>query len=168
MSDSDNKYEVVGKAIYIEFIKPGQVQQFLLMPEGLASPASPGQVRGTSPMTLLKRRLTVSAPKKTWRSFAIGTLVNPKGEAKSTGLFTPAELQVRAFTQLAHSNAFFQGLLGNNWLVQNDKVIVVEVTPDDLLDVRRGKTPYKVLGRIMKTRRAYGFPAVVKPFRPTV
>jgi hypothetical protein len=35
--------------------------------------------------------------------------------------------------------------------------IAVEVTPEDMDDVRLGKTPYKILGRITRCRRTLGF-----------
>ncbi len=161
MTEDSKKYEVVGRAVYLEFIKPGQVQQFLLMPEGIAAAASPGQLQSRVPVTLLKRRLTISAPKRTWRSFAMGSVMNPNNEPKA--LMCSTEQLDKAKAALKHADQFFNGLIGNAWAVQNNKILVVEVTAEDLLDVRRGKTPYKVLGRIMKCRRANGFPQLVKP-----
>lgn len=54
-------------------------------------------------------------------------------------------------------NDYLAGLGRNNWKLYKQP-IVVEVTPEDLEEIRKSKTPYKVLGRVWKSRKFLGFP----------
>jgi hypothetical protein len=58
--------------------------------------------------------------------------------------------------KVSFTDSLFNQLVNNGWTVYKQP-IVVEVTPEDLDDVRLGKTPYKILGRITRCRRTLGF-----------
>jgi hypothetical protein len=65
------------------------------------------------------------------------------------------------------TDPLFSSLSMNEWALYKEP-IVVEVTAEDLEMVRGSKTPYKVLGRVTKVRRALGFPQAVLHVDPPV
>lgn len=142
----------VGKAIYMEFIKPGMTTQVLFMPEGQTSSHK------IVPVSMYRRRISVAQPRKTWRLVAGMPLA-------STGPGTPAAT-VAATAVLSFAEPLFTSLDANNWKLRKEP-IVVEVTADDLECVRTGKTPYKALGRVWKVRKFLSFPAeYIEPYAP--
>ena len=139
-----NGIHVVGKAVYLEFRKGTSTTQVLLMPEGMASSHS------LAPLAMYRRRLSVIQPKKTWRQIASSVT---SVSASAGGVRT----EQAAMNLLAFADTLFQGLVKNEWKLYKEPV-VVEVTAEDLEDVRRAKTPYKTLGRVWKARKFLGFP----------
>ena len=150
----DIKNTLTGRALYLEFERPGQVTQILIMPEGRAADMA------IVPMTTYRRRLTIAAPKKNWRQFTSSKLLNP-GAAPTT---VHAAEQHRDMTRdvLSLTDSMYGSLINANWKIVK-RPLVVEVSAEDLLAVRRGNTPYKVIGRIMKTRKSWGFPDKIIP-----
>lgn len=156
---TDIKNTLVGRALYLEFERPSQVTQVLIMPEGRAADMA------VVPMTTYRRRLTIAAPKKNWRQFTSSKILNP-GVTPTTDTHT--DLQLREMTRdvLSLTDSLYVSLITNGWKIVK-RPLVVEVSADDLLAVRRGHTPYKVIGRIMKTRKSWGFPEKIIP-QPSV
>lgn len=135
-----------GKAVYLEFYKPGMssTTQILFMPEG---PASSHTIMNLS---MYRRRINNITPRKTWRLVANAVSTT---NARQTSLSTAeAVKQILNF-----SDPLFQSLESNGWKLRKEP-IVVEVTPEDLECVKMSKTPYKVFGRIWKVRKHLGFP----------
>jgi hypothetical protein len=58
--------------------------------------------------------------------------------------------------RISYTDSLFNQLVTSGWTVYKQP-IVVEVTQDDLEDIRLSKTPYKILGRITRCRRALNF-----------
>ena len=140
---------VVGKALYLELRRGDYTNQIIITPEGLT--ASGKYV----PTTTYRRRISALSPRKTWKhvSSVYATERNIDGTLyaldRDHALATVAD-------RLSHTNSLFTQLIAGNWKVYKQP-IVVEVTKDDLEDVRMGKTPYKILARITRSRRKLGF-----------
>ena len=141
---------IAGRAVYMEFRKGTSTTQVLLMPEGRCTSGH------TVPMTMYRRRLSPSAPRKTWKMFA--SAVSGTVAMSTTSLLPiPEEMRAEATKRLSFSYSLFDSLKSNGWTLYKEAV-VVEVLPADLDDARMGRTPYKTLGRVLKARKFIGFP----------
>jgi len=134
---------VCGYAMYLELIHTsarGRTVQVLVTPQGMTSAHT--QV----PFTLYTRRLTTMTPKKQWR--------------RSSSVTTPTGIPAveARMSQTRIMRDYMTSLANNDWRLYKEPIIV-EITPEDLEDVRLAKTPYKILGRVWKTRKFLGFPA---------
>jgi len=153
---------VIGHALYIEAQRltggvPGKyVTQILLTPEYvmpssmLGTMAVPGV---TVPMMMHRRTLTPERDRRPWRHYGSAStttraLERFSGDQSSsvTEVFSIARSTVDKLV----NEQYPYTLVG--------KPIVVEVSRADMEEVRLGKTPYKVLGRIWKVRKALGYP----------
>lgn len=135
---------VVGYAAYFELLHkevPFRTTQILITPEGMTS--SHVQV----PMVMYSRRLTNAAPKKQWRRSSSSLTLHTMEKAE------------RVASQLRIANDYLESLSRGSWKLYKEPIIV-EITPEDLEDVRSARTPYKILGRVWKTRKFLGFPEV--------
>lgn len=137
---------VAGRAVYLEFVKGSMTTQLLLMPQGEASS------HRVVPMTLFRRRVSHIQPRKTWRMTSAHNLA-------ATLIARSTELDATQVSRdlLLFIDPVMKALTTNNWEMYKDP-IVVEVTASDLEQARLGKTPYKVIGRVLKVRKALGFP----------
>lgn len=145
---------IAGRAVYMEFRKGTSTTQVLLMPEGRCTSGH------TVPMTMYRRRISPSAPRKTWRmiSSAVSGAVTPGTTTGPTGsLPVPVDIRAEATRRLSFAYSLFDSLKTNEWSVYKE-AIVVEVLPTDLDDARLGRTPYKTIGRVLKARKFLGFP----------
>lgn len=149
MTENITEPKVVGKALYIEFRKGGYTNQVIITPEGTSAKGY------YVPISTYRRRISESAPRKTWRILASifhsertahGDLVKLD---KDHALATVSE-------RMAYNYGLFNQLIDSGHKV-HVKPFVVDVTPEDLDDVRNGKTPYKVIARITRCRRALDF-----------
>ena len=140
--------QVQGKAIYLEFVKSDftATTQVLLMPEGQTTS------HRVVPMTVYRRRLTAAQTRKTWKVSASPTLMSTLLSAASP--LSDTEAIDRA---LLFITPLFNSLERNSYTLYKDP-IVVEVTAEDLEFARNGKTPYKALARVWKSRKVLGFP----------
>lgn len=138
--------DVTGKAVYLEFRKASWTVQMILMPDG----HNPMGVY--VPHTLYRRQISADAPRKSWKtSSAVAEPwhgVRPQISDDSALSFGLSRFE------------FMEGTLVNlasrGWKLYK-KPVIVEVTAQDMDDVRQGKTPYKVVARITRVRRALGF-----------
>ena len=134
---------VIGKTIYLELYNPTKTAyvQFFLTPAARV-PSNPSAVIDP---TVYRRQLTVSVPKRQWRSFPI---------RNSSFSVESAPLSDRLTDHVAN---YFQRLINANYKLINEPIIV-ETSLEDAVPIRQLKTPYKLLGRIEKVRKAKGFP----------
>lgn len=140
--------QVRGRAVYFEFVRPGELitTQVLLLPEGVTTS------HRTVPMTMYRRRLSPMQPRKTWKmTAATCTAEQARRMAGSTD-----EKDVAA-AMLSFMTPLFKSLTTNQYALYKQP-IVIEVTAEDLELARLGKTPYKALARVWKTRKKLGFP----------
>lgn len=141
---------VAGYAVYLEFVRPGITTQVILMPEAT------GSSHNRSRIVMYRRRLT-KLQRKTWKASTAGTSSFEMISGAASGVAVTRDEIVSRLTHftlpLLRSLA-----MEDRAYVLYGKPIVVEVTAEDVEQARILKTPYKVLGRIMKTRKALGYP----------
>jgi len=147
MTDTINP--VRGRAVYLEFIKPTETvtTQILVMPEGMTTSHK------VVPMTVFRRRISEAQPRKTWKMSSAGT--SSQGEIVTLG--PDFSEDVVAARMLSFLTPLFRSLQMNNYQLFKQP-IVIEVTAEDLELARLGKTPYKAMARVWKSRKAFGFP----------
>jgi hypothetical protein len=144
---SDTKTNAVGKAVYMEMRRGSQTTQLILMPE-----VSIGD--RIVPMSIFRRSITSSSPRRAWRqsSTAYKSVTND-------GVFVQLdkELALATFShRMLNFDSLFKQLISYGYTVHKQP-IVVEITEQDAMDASNNKTPYKVLGRITRSRRALDF-----------
>jgi len=141
---------IVGKALYLEMRRGGYTTQVLMTPEGLTLN---GKV---VPMTCYKRRISSAEPRKSWRQVSSG-FVSDKDTVTGTLFMMNTEHALATVpNRLYFVDNLFNQMIGQGYTVYKTP-IVTEVTHDDLDEIRQGKTPYKILGRITRCRRTLGF-----------
>jgi hypothetical protein len=122
------KDKVIGKALYTEFRSVSQTYQLMITPDGINSGGK------YVPAMVYRRQISANRPRRAWKSYSLPSLnVNEFG----------------AFTTMPKDQAIEAA--------KSRLPIVVEVASEDLDGIRLGKTPYKVLGRITRVRKALGF-----------
>jgi hypothetical protein len=145
---SNPKANVVGKAVYMEMRRDKQTTQLILMPEALTED---GKV---VPMTMYRRNISSSAPRRAWKQASTTFMSNREGD-KFVQLDKVHALET--FNErMQHFEPIFRQLELYGYKLYKQP-IVVEVTSEDAMDARNSKTPYKVLGRITRCRRALDF-----------
>ena len=141
--------KVIGKALYLELRSGDYTTQRLLTPEGLNSSNK------LVPLTLYRRRISRIQPRKGWKQ--VSSYLSPECDASGKiAQYSLEQAMSVAKDKLSFTDPIFNQLVSGTWQVYKQP-IVVEVTTTDLDDVRMGKTPYKILGRITRCRRALGF-----------
>ena len=138
-----------GKALYLEFRHGINTNQVILTPEGSTLA---GKV---VPMTAYRRRISPSTPRKSWKQFSSAIVSDQIGP----GLFAQYPTDHALSTvrdRIGFTDSLFNQLIMQGWTLYKQP-IAVEVTVEDLEDIRMGKTPYKILGRITRCRRTLEF-----------
>jgi hypothetical protein len=141
--------KVIGKALYLEMRNGLHTMQLVMTPEGLTTSNK------LVPMTVYRRRISKVQPRKTWKQISAHTApeMNASGQIAQYSL---EQAQLVAKDKLSFTDSIFNQLVMQGWTLFKQP-IAVEVTPEDMDDVRLGKTPYKILGRITRCRRTLGF-----------
>jgi hypothetical protein len=148
MATSNNK--AIGTALYLEMRRGSQTVQLLVTPEGITSDDNK-----YVPLTVYRRQISKSAPRRSWKQFASGF----RTERDASGQFVQldnAHALATVSERIGFLNSLFAQLISAQWKVHKQP-IVVEVSSEDLRDVRAGKTPYKILGRVTRCRRTLDF-----------
>lgn len=141
---------VVGKALYLELRRGNYTNQILITPEGVT--ANNHYV----PTSTYRRRISDISPRKTWKQAITMFASERTPEANRFVQLGTEHALATVPDRLAHTNSLFTQLIAGNWKLYKQP-IVVEVTQEDLDDVRMGKTPYKILARVTRSRRKLGF-----------
>jgi hypothetical protein len=141
--------ETRGTAIYLELVRHTTdnaaveyCEQIIMIPEVSTRSGA------TIPTTSYVRRLTTIQPRKQWKTMTsapIDVIGTPSSSDK-------AEIAHRSLSGVRHRVERAQNSFG----AKHRAPIFVEITDEDLESVRSGKTPYKILGRINKCRKANG------------
>ena len=145
MADKD---KVVGKALYMEFRSGNSTYQMIVTPDAVTSEGR------NVPSTLYRRQISNVRPRRAWRTYSL-----PKLPQDASGLFATVPLQDakdQAVSRITFIDATVQRLKSQGYALYM-KPIVIEVSQADLSDIRQSKTPYKILGRITRTRKILGF-----------
>ena len=141
--------KVIGKALYLELRNGETTTQLILTPEGLNSSNK------LVPLTLYRRRISRIQPRKGWKQ--ISSYASPEMDASGKiAQYSLEQAQLVVKDKLSFTDSIFNQLIMQGWTLFKQP-IVVEVTPEDMDEVRLGKTPYKILGRITRCRRTLGF-----------
>jgi len=141
--------KVIGKALYLEMRNGLHTMQLVMTPEGLTTSNK------LVPMTIYRRRISKVQPRKTWKQISAHTA--PECDASGQiAQYSLAQAQLVAKDKLSFTDSVFNQLIMQGWTLFKQP-IAVEVTPEDMDDVRLGKTPYKILGLITRCRRTLGF-----------
>lgn len=142
--------KVVGKALYLEFRRGNETNQIIITPEAIN--ASGKYV----PISTYRRRISTGNPRKTWKqmSTTFRSEIDPAGNTlvqlgKEHALATVMD-------RVSYNDGLFTQLINSGWSLHKQP-FVVEVTQEDLEDIRLSKTPYKILGRITRCRRTLNF-----------
>ncbi len=145
---SDTK--VVGKALYLEFRRAGETNQVIITPEAINAAGK------YVPITTYRRRISSSNPRKTWKQMS--TVFRSEIDPATNKLVVLGREHALATVadRISYTDNLFNQLVTSGWTVYKQP-IVVEVTEDDLEDIRLSKTPYKILGRITRCRRTLNF-----------
>lgn len=141
---------VVGKALYLEMRRGGYTTQVLMTPEAITLA---GKV---VPMTCYKRRISKLEPRKTWKQ--VSSMFSSEKDPVTGSLFMMNTEHALATVpnRLQFVDNLFNQMIGQGYTLFKEP-ITVEVTHDDLEDIRKSATPYKILGRITRCRRALNF-----------
>jgi hypothetical protein len=134
--------------------------QVLITPEGTLADG------GTITMAAVRRRLSTNEPRKMWKTTKSYTTMARAKERQA--LVVPSANDASVVDDMLLS--FKSGLdsiiatsysgsdtVVDTWVLRGVP-IVVDVTRDDLEDIRLAKTPYKVLGRVWRSRKKLGYP----------
>lgn len=141
--------KVVGKALYLEMRSGGNTMQLILTPEGFNTNNK------LVPVTVYRRRINRVTPRKTWKAFS----AHQSPDCDSMGKIAQYSVELalpKAKEKLGFMDSLFHQLTSQGYTVYKQP-IAVEVTSEDLDDVRLSKTPYKIIARITRSRRALGF-----------
>ena len=138
--------DVVGKAAYFEFRKAGWTVQMIFMPDGHTP------IGAYVPFTAYRRQISADAPRKSWKTMS--AVSEPWHGARPPVADDSANMFGLSRFEFADSG--LMNLSSRGWKLYKQPVIV-EVTSQDMDDVRVGKTPYKVIARITRSRRVLGF-----------
>jgi hypothetical protein len=140
---------VSGKALYLELRNGPHTTQLIMTPEGFNT------ANKLVPMTMYRRRISKVQPRKTWKQ--ISGHVAPECDASGKiAQYSIEQANLTSRDKLSFTDSLFNQLVMQGWQLHKQP-IVVEVTHEDLDDVRLGKTPYKILARVTRCRRTLGF-----------
>lgn len=142
------KDKVIGKALYMEFRQGSQTYQVIVTPDGVTNE---GRV---IPSSIYRRQLSRSKPRRAWKHFTLPSIqVNEFGVFESK---TKEDSIKMGLTRAEFLSATFNQLSSYKYVMYK-LPLLVEVSQDDLNEIRLGRTPYKILGRITRVRKAQGF-----------
>lgn len=137
MTINDADKRVVGRAVYVEMrLRSDYAQQFLFVPR-VKRPDH------NAPAGVYFRTISSYKARATWRHRHCSI----EAAASENNL----TLRYTSISSLLAS------MMSRGWRLHRSAV-VVEVTERDLVDLKVGKTPYKLLTRVMAARKALGFP----------
>jgi len=142
------KDKVIGKALYTEFRSGSQTYQLMITPDAVTSNGK------YVPAMVYRRQISSSRPRRAWKSFSL-----PSINVNEFGAFTtmPKDQAIEtAKSRLEYMKSTIDQMARYSYQLYK-LPIVVEVASEDLDGIRLGKTPYKVLGRITRVRKALGF-----------
>lgn len=133
---------VVGRAVYLELRNPNETATYqLLMTPPMRVPSNPSNK--VLPV-VYSRQLSNSFPKRTWKH----------GVSSASDFAVTGDECVESRLRVIDSR--LERLIAADYKVYKEPIIV-EVSEDDIKDIAAFRTPYKVLGRVERVRKAKGF-----------
>lgn len=149
----DASKPVQGIAVYGEFVRSNATTQIIVTPDGF-------DVDGNNVgMCIVRRTITSDNPRKQWKfSFLSDADAIPARVAAGTVLSIDDAKEAYCDERMRYASTLFDQIMRGDWLLVKEPVLV-EVSKIDLGDVRKAKTPTKLIYRIGQCRTALGFPA---------
>ena len=149
--------QLAGHAVYLEFQREMSTVQVLITPEALT------ETFQHVPPTMYRRQIHTTASRATWRVTTLNRATEFDSVAGTLKVLPSLAEMSSAEIPSKHGIDSFQGLrlfaqLANQNYKLRRQPIVVEVSVADMNDIRAAKTPYKVLNRVTKSRKALKFP----------
>lgn len=152
----DAQQTLIGKALYLEMISPRQsdTNQILLVPMGISG----GKI--IQP-TMLRRTVNNWSPRAQWQLDKIQTRQLATVPSGTTATFAPATdedalaLSLEVLAPIKNQLAY---LLEKDWKLRDGKMLSVEVSEQDLIDLNNWTTPQGLIRRVLRTRKEAGFP----------
>lgn len=138
-----------GKALYLEFTTPDSTLQMLLTPDMVAPNGS------LVPLTMYRRRVTAAKPRTTWAAYS--TYQRPDIKDNVIIPLEKSAALMKAQSSLSFADKLFGQILTHGYALRV-KPITVEIDIHDLDDICGHKTPYRILNRVTKSRKALKFP----------
>jgi hypothetical protein len=148
-----NKFEldVQGTAVYLELRKNGATAQVLITPDGFGE-------NDVVSSQFFRRVVTTGVSKRRWKAYSLRIDQNQRDLIREgVGLPIEGSQEITA-TRVRALNDYFTSMVRNGYKLVQDKPIYVEVTKEDLEQVKQGTLPTKLWTRVKSSRTALGFP----------
>ena len=142
------KDKVTGKALYMEFRSGSQTYQMIITPDGVSSNGR------AVPATMYRRQISKLKPRKAWKTYSLPAV--PLNSFGAYDALETVDAMEKSNTRLEYIANSFTQLLSYHYQLYKQPIFV-EVSQEDIEQVRMAKTPYKILGRITRVRRSLGF-----------
>lgn len=145
MADKD---KITGKALYMEFRNGGATYQMIITPDGVSSNGR------AVPATMYRRQISKLKPRKAWKTYSLPAV--PLNAFGAYDALQEADAMEKSSARLEYVASSFTQLVSYKYELYKQPIFV-EVSQEDIEQVRIAKTPYKILGRITRVRRSLGF-----------
>jgi hypothetical protein len=152
----DAQQTLAGQALYLEMtnLPKNDTVQILLVPMGI--------IGGTvSSPVMLRRTVNQWSPRAQWQIDKIQTSpvpTVPSGTTATFGTMSDEEAEQLSLEVLAPIRNQLQYLMEKGWTLRDGKLLSMEVSQQDLIDVNGWSSPQGLLRRVLRTRKEAGFP----------
>ena len=146
----DPSKSVQGIALYAEFARANATTQIIITPDGF-------DLEGNNvPMCIVRRTVTKDNPRKQWK---FSTLYETEGimDLVAKGATMEDAKEAYCDERMRYAASLFDQIVRGGWAMIKEPILL-EVSKIDLGDVRKAKTPTKLIYRIGQSRTALGFP----------
>lgn len=144
--------EVQGVALYLEFRKPNATCQVIVTPDGFS------ETSGIVSAQFFRRVITTGVSKRRWKGYSLPMKNNQSLAIQAGEKTTEQEMLELSAERFSRLHDYFGSLVRNGYKLTLGKPIYVEVTKDDLTQIKSGTLPTKLWTRIKSTRTALSFP----------
>lgn len=144
--------EVQGVALYLEFRKPNATCQVIVTPDGFT------ESTGVAQAMFYRRVITSGVSKRRWKGYPLPLQDNQRLMIEAGEKTTEQEMLERSAERFGRLHDYFHSLVRNGYELVLGKPIYVEVSKDDLTQIKSGTLPTKLWTRVKSTRTAFGFP----------
>lgn len=153
---SKHERDVQGVALYLEFRRPNSTVQVLITPDGLT-----GVGDGVAAAQFFRRTLSAGVTKRKWRAYHLMHLDGQKEAVLYETKKDAEQVRLDAISRFRNLADYFDSLVKNGYKLVKDTPVYVEVTKDDLVQVRLASMPTKLWSRVKSSRTSLGFPETI-------
>jgi hypothetical protein len=172
MAETNKANISVGYALYTEFRKDGHTLQVIYTPESMSVDKNDNTTPIYVPSTIWRRQVSSYSPRRPWRAYSQEwKVVNERRETRTANGGSAETLdhdlaKKYAVGGLVFMDRTFHSLVDQKWELYKEPV-VIEFSQEDLEDTRDWNTPNALIRRIMRSRKALGFPDELFDLTPT-